>query len=81
MKSKQPQYRRRTELGLIVFGTCVIALLYVLAGFGKSASVPADLVPFFIVVLGLGVLTHLAVRKFAPYADPIILPVISTYLY
>ncbi|CAI8322145.1 MAG: putative FtsW-like protein [Acidimicrobiales bacterium AG-410-I20] len=76
MKSKQAQYRRRTELGLIVFGTCVIALLYVLAGFGKSASVPADLVPFFIVVLGLGVLTHLAVRKFAPYADPIILPLV-----
>ena len=76
MKSKQAQYRRRTELGLIIFGTFVIVLLYVLAGFGKSASVPADLVPFFIAVLGLGGLTHLAVRKFAPYADPIILPLV-----
>ena len=56
MKSKQAQYRRRTELGLIIFGTFVIVLLYVLAGFGKSASVPADLVPFFIAVLGLSLI-------------------------
>ena len=27
MKSKQAQYRRRTELGLIIFGTFVIANL------------------------------------------------------
>lgn len=76
MNNKRTQQQRRTELGLIIFGSFVITLLYFLAGFGNSASVPADLVPFFIAVLGLGVLTHLVVRKFAPSATPVILPIV-----
>ena len=76
MKNKDIQYRRRTELWLIIFGSFVVTLLYVLTSFGNSASVPVDLVPFFIAVLGLGVLAHLVVRKFAPSADPVILPLV-----
>ena len=76
MKNKEIQYRRRTELWLIIFGSFVVTLLYILTSFGNSASVPVDLVPFFVVVLGLGILAHLVVRKFAPSADPVILPLV-----
>ncbi|MFT7476652.1 MAG: cell division protein FtsW (lipid II flippase) [Verrucomicrobiales bacterium] len=38
---------------------------------------PADLLPFFGVVLGLLLAAHLVVRRFAPLADPTILPIVA----
>jgi len=35
---------------------------------------PANIGPFLVVVLGLLILAHLAMRRLAPYADPILLP-------
>lgn len=67
--------RRRTELGLIIVGAVIIAGAYALASLGHTASLPADIVPFLGVVVGLVVLAHLAIRRFAPYADGLLLPV------
>jgi len=66
--------RRRTELGLIVVGALVTAGAYALAGLGRDAEIPANLVPFLGVVLGMLVAAHLAVRRLAPDADGILLP-------
>ncbi|MGE4566043.1 MAG: FtsW/RodA/SpoVE family cell cycle protein, partial [Acidimicrobiales bacterium] len=76
MTSALATQRRRTELGLIALAGLTTALLYALAGLGRSASLPADLGSFLLLVLALGVVAHLAVRRFAPHADPIILPVV-----
>ena len=38
---------------------------------------PADLLPFFGIVLGLLLGAHLVLRRFAPHADPTILPVVA----
>jgi cell division protein FtsW (lipid II flippase) len=38
---------------------------------------PTDLLPFFGVVLGLLLAAHLVVRRFAPLADPTILPIVA----
>ena len=66
--------RRRVELGLILLVTIITASAYALAGLGTTASLPADLVPFLGVVLALMLAAHLAVRRWAPNADGLMLP-------
>ncbi len=66
--------RRRTELGLIVLGSLLIAATYVLAALGQTATLPANIAPFLAAVLGLLLLAHLATRRFAPGADGLLLP-------
>jgi peptidoglycan glycosyltransferase len=66
--------RRRTELGLMLLVTMLIVAAYTLASFGKSASLPADIEPFLAVIIGLFAVAHIALRRYAPDADPILLP-------
>lgn len=67
--------RRRVELGLIVLAVIVTASAYGLAGLGTTASLPADLVGFLFLVLALLVAAHVAVRRLAPNADGLLLPI------
>ena len=65
---------RRVELGLVILVAIVVVVAYALASLGQSASIPANLGPFLAWVLGLLVLAHLANRRLAPMADPVLLP-------
>ncbi|GJM38005.1 MAG: cell division protein FtsW [Acidimicrobiales bacterium] len=65
---------RRVELGLIFLIAVVVVAAYGLASLGQSASVPANIGPFLAWMLGLFFFVHLAVRRFAPAADPVIVP-------
>ena len=67
--------RRRTELGLIIIGAVVVGGAYALATLGRTASLPANIWPFLGMVVGLILLAHLAIRRFARYADGLLLPV------
>ena len=66
--------RRNTELGLMVMAAVLTAAAYALAGLGRSASLPANLVPFLLIILGLLAVAHVATRRLAPSADGILLP-------
>ena len=66
--------RRRTELGLIVVAVLITAGAYALAGLGRDAEIPANIGPFLGIVLGLFVTAHIAMRRLAPNADGILLP-------
>jgi cell division protein FtsW (lipid II flippase) len=66
--------RRRTELGLIFLAVILTGGLYALAGFGKAGNLPANEGPFLVVIFALLLVAHLAVRRWAPNADPILLP-------
>jgi len=66
--------RRRVELGLIVLATIVTVCMYALAGLGRTASIPADIGPFLGLVLALLVSAHLVMRRVAPDADGLLLP-------
>ena len=66
--------RRNTELGLVLLGAVIAAGMYVLASLGRSASLPADIVPFLGIILGLLVTAHLFTRRLAPGADGLLLP-------
>lgn len=66
--------RRNTELALLVFAVVIPVLAYANVGLALSDELPVGLLSYG---LGLGLVTglgHLAVRKFAPYADPLMLP-------
>ena len=67
--------RRRTELGLLLFGDVVVVACYVLVSLGKTAHVPAHVGPFLGILLGLTLLAHLANRWLVPNANPVILPI------
>lgn len=66
--------RRRTELGLIVLAVILTGGLYILAGFGKAGSLPANIIPFLVIIFALLLAAHVAMRFLAPNADPILLP-------
>jgi peptidoglycan glycosyltransferase len=66
--------RRTTELGLIVLAALVTLGAYALASLGKTASLPANVVPFLAIILGLLAAAHLATRRLAPNADGVLLP-------
>ena len=66
--------RRNTELGLILLGALLTGGGYVLASLGDRAKLPANLVPFLLVILGLLVAAHFAMRALAPGADGTLLP-------
>ncbi|MGW2030785.1 MULTISPECIES: FtsW/RodA/SpoVE family cell cycle protein [Streptomyces] len=66
--------RRNTELALLVFAVAIPVFAYANVGLAIDGQVPAGLLSYG---LGLGLLAavaHLVVRKFAPYADPLLLP-------
>ncbi|MDX3065998.1 FtsW/RodA/SpoVE family cell cycle protein, partial [Streptomyces sp. ND04-05B] len=66
--------RRNTELALLAFAVVIPVFAYVNVGLALNDEIPAGLAAYGI---GLGVLAgigHLVVRKFAPYADPLMLP-------
>ena len=66
--------RRRTELGLILLALIITGAIYTLASLGRTADIPADIGPFLGVVFGLLAVAHLATRRLARDADPILLP-------
>ena len=66
--------RRTTELGLIVLAILVTVGAYALASLGRTASLPANIVPFLGVIIGLLAVAHVATRRLAPNADGVLLP-------
>ncbi len=66
--------RRSTELSLVVMAGLITACAYTLASLGEFAVIPARIIPFLAVLLGLLVLAHLAVRWLAAGADGTLLP-------
>jgi cell division protein FtsW (lipid II flippase) len=74
--ARQPA-RRRTELGLILLAVLLTGGLYTLASLGKAGSLPANIGPFLGIVCGLLLLAHVGMRRWARYADPILLPTAS----
>jgi peptidoglycan glycosyltransferase len=67
--------RRRSELGLVLLAAVITGAAYVLAALGKNATLPARIGPFLGSVVTLLLLAHVAVRRFAPGASPLLLPI------
>ncbi|HUC24483.1 MAG TPA: FtsW/RodA/SpoVE family cell cycle protein [Streptosporangiaceae bacterium] len=69
-----PHSRRRTELVMLGFAVAVVLLAYSAVGFGLKGKLPPGLPVDILVFAAVMLAAHLAVRRFAPYADPLLLP-------
>jgi cell division protein FtsW (lipid II flippase) len=66
--------RRRTELTMLIFALALVAFAFVEAGYGLANKLPAKIFEYLIVFIVLVAVAHLAMRRWAPYADPLLLP-------
>jgi cell division protein FtsW (lipid II flippase) len=66
--------RRRTELWMLAFAVVVVMLAYVATGFGLNGKLPASILAYTAAFAAIVLVAHLAVRRFAPWADPLMLP-------
>jgi cell division protein FtsW (lipid II flippase) len=66
--------RRGTELAMLVFAVAVVLFAYASVGFGLKGKVPPGLLEYGFGFTVLMAIAHLAMRRFAPWADPLLLP-------
>ncbi|MCB0889919.1 MAG: FtsW/RodA/SpoVE family cell cycle protein [Nocardioidaceae bacterium] len=72
-------YKRRgvAELYLLVLSLLVGIGAYASVGLGVNGELPLDLLTYGSWLAALVVVAHVLIRIFAPYADPILLPIVS----
>ncbi|GAA3483439.1 FtsW/RodA/SpoVE family cell cycle protein [Streptomyces yanii] len=66
--------RRNTELALMVFAIAISVFAYANVGLAMDGTLPSGMLGYGFGLILLGGVAHLVVRKFAPYADPLLLP-------
>jgi cell division protein FtsW (lipid II flippase) len=69
-----PRGRRGAELAMLTLAVVTVLFAYVSAGLGLNGKVPSGIVAYGIGFAVLVFGAHLAVRKLAPWADPLLLP-------
>ena len=67
--------RRGTELTLLLFGIALTLVAYANVGLAHSQQIPTSTISYGVGLTALFVVAHIVVRKFAPYADPVLLPI------
>ncbi|WP_055495073.1 FtsW/RodA/SpoVE family cell cycle protein [Streptomyces sp. TP-A0356] len=67
--------RRRTEAWLLVLVVLITVGGYAYVGLSMQGGVPSGLAGFGVAVFLLALIPHIAVRLWAPRADPLILPI------
>ena len=75
--SRLVRSRRTTELTLVVLAGMITGAAYVIASLGANAVIPARVVPFLAIILGLVGAAHIAVRLLARGADGTLLPLVA----
>jgi cell division protein FtsW (lipid II flippase) len=74
IKPRRPRTRRSVELAMLLFAVVIALAAYADVGLTRSHHVPPDILTYGLGLGALVLLAHIAVRKFAPYADPLLLP-------
>jgi cell division protein FtsW (lipid II flippase) len=74
MKPRRPRTRRGVELAMLVFAVLIALAAYADVGLTRSQRVPSDTLTYGLGLGALVLIAHLAVRRFASYADPLLLP-------
>lgn len=69
--------RRNAELFLLCFATVITVVALLIVEINQEQGLSWDLLGYTGSFLALFVVAHLAIRRYAPYADPLLLPVIA----
>jgi cell division protein FtsW (lipid II flippase) len=68
--------RRTTELVMLVFAVLVVVAAEAAVEASRDAHFSTRLITYAAVPIVVGVVTHLVIRQVAPYADPLLLPIV-----
>ncbi|MGQ0846751.1 MAG: FtsW/RodA/SpoVE family cell cycle protein [Sporichthyaceae bacterium] len=71
-----PSTRRGTELTLLFFAWAISVAAYANAGYGVADEWPPGLAGYAATLGVFALVPHLALRRFARYADPVLLPAV-----
>ncbi len=66
--------RRGAELIMLVFAFALVAFAFANVGYSLKGRLPASMAEYLAAFVVIMVAGHLAVRRFAPWADPLLLP-------
>jgi cell division protein FtsW (lipid II flippase) len=69
-----PRGRRGAELIMLVFAIGVVLFAYASVGFGMNGKLPSGMLTYGLAFAAIVGIAHLAVRRLAPWADPLLLP-------
>jgi cell division protein FtsW (lipid II flippase) len=69
-----PRGRRQTELLMLIFAVGLVLFAYASAGLGLNGKLPAGLAEYGLAFAAIVFAAHVAVRRLAPWADPLLLP-------
>ncbi|UNB52801.1 FtsW/RodA/SpoVE family cell cycle protein [Mycolicibacterium sp. YH-1] len=69
--------RRNAELVLLAFAGVITTVALLIVEANQEQGLSWDLLQYAVAYLALFTGAHLAVRRFAPYADPLLLPVVA----
>src|SRR6185437_14239606 len=69
-----PPGRRQTELLMLIFAIGVVLAAYAATGLGLNGRLPAGIAGYGVAFAALMLAAHFAVRRLAPWADPLLLP-------
>ncbi|MBF6233940.1 FtsW/RodA/SpoVE family cell cycle protein [Nocardia farcinica] len=72
-----PSTRRNVELLLLGFAALLTTVSLFLVEASQEQSITWDIAKYGLAFLGLFAIAHLAVRRFAPFADPLLLPIVA----
>jgi cell division protein FtsW (lipid II flippase) len=68
--------RRRAELVMLIFAVLVVVGAEAAVEGARDGALSGRLITYAAVPIVIGVVTHLLIRKVAPYADPLLLPIV-----
>ncbi len=72
-----PAKRRGAQLFMLTFAVLVVMGAYAGVGIGIDGEVPAGMLTYGLSLAGLVLAAYLVMAKFAPWADPLILPLVT----
>lgn len=71
-----PRKRRGAELFLLLLALVIAIGAYCAVGLGATGKIPSFAYRLGIAMFIVALVTHLVVRRIAPYADPVLLPIV-----
>ncbi len=72
-----PNRARRVELVLIGFAVGLVAVALLIVESAQRQTLSLDLLKYLGAYLGMYLLAHLVIRRYAPHADPLFLPIVA----
>ena len=68
--------RRTTELVMLIFAVLIVVAAEGAVEATRDGHFSSRLITYAAVPIGVGIITHLVIRRVAPYADPLLLPIV-----